>query len=178
VLLSDDACAGSDVLGTAYALAAAIKKTGFDLVVTGTQSTDAITGELPGALAEFLGIPGLTYVRKLEVEGTTLNAEREADTGYLKVSAPLPALVSVTKSIAEPRYPSLKGIMGAKKKTIAPLTVAELALERPIGADGAKTEVIGLTEPAARGKGKVVEVSDGADGARVILEFLREKKLV
>jgi electron transfer flavoprotein beta subunit len=178
VLVSDEGCAGSDVIGTAYALAAAIKKTGFDLVITGTQSTDAITGELPGALAEFLGVPGLTYARKLEVEGTTVKAERETDTGYLNVTAPLPALVSVTKSIAEPRYPSLKGIMGAKKKTIAPLTLADLALDRPAGAAGAKTELIGLTDPPVRGKGKVVEVADGAEGARVILEFLREKKLV
>ena len=178
VLVSDEGCAGSDVLGTAYALAAAIKKTGFDLVVTGTQSTDAITGELPGALAEFLGVPGLTYLRKVEVDGSTVKAERETDTGYLKVSVPLPALVSVTKSIAEPRYPSLKGIMGAKKKTIAPLGLADLALDRPIGSAGAKAELVALTDPPARSKGKVVEVADGAEGARVILEFLREKKLV
>jgi electron transfer flavoprotein beta subunit len=178
VLLSDEGCAASDVYGTAYALAAAIKKTGFDLVVCGTQSTDAITGELPGALAEFLGVPGLTYVRKLEVDGTTVKAERETDTGYLKVSVPLPALVSVTKSIAEPRYPSLKGIMGAKKKTIAPLTLADLALDRPVGSDGAKTELVALTDPPVRGKGKIVEVADGAEGARVIVEFLREKKLI
>jgi electron transfer flavoprotein beta subunit len=178
VLLSDEGCAGSDVYGTAYALAAAIKKTGFDLVVCGTQSTDAITGEMPGALAEFLGVPGLTYVRKLEVDGTTVKAERETDMGYLKVSVPLPALVSVTKSIAEPRYPSLKGIMGAKKKTIAPLTLADLALDRPVGSDGAKTELVALTDPPVRGKGKIVEVADGAEGARVIVEFLREKKLI
>ncbi len=178
VMLSDEGCAGSDVYGTAYALAATIKRTGFDLVVTGTQSTDAITGELPGALAEFLGVPGLTYVRKLEAEDSSVKAERETDTGYLKVSVPLPALVSVTKSIAEPRYPSLKGIMGAKKKTIAPLSLADLALDRPIGGDGAKTEVVALAEPPPRGKGKVVEVADGAEGARVIVEFLRERKLI
>jgi electron transfer flavoprotein beta subunit len=178
VLVSDPGCAGSDVYGTAYALAAAIKKTGFDLVLCGTQSTDAITGELPGALAEFLGVPGLTYVRKFEVEGTTLKAERETDNGYLKVSVALPALVSVTKSINEPRYPSLKGIMGAKKKTIAPLTLADLALDRPIGTAGAKTELMSLADPPPRGKGKVVEVADAAEGARVIVEFLREKKLL
>jgi electron transfer flavoprotein beta subunit len=110
IMISDPAAEGSDVWGTAYVLAQAIRKAGFDLVVTGTQSTDAITGELPGALAEYLGVPGVTYVRKVEVDGTTLRAERETDNGYARVSAPLPALVSVTKSIAEPRYPSLKGI--------------------------------------------------------------------
>ena len=178
VLVSDEGLAGSDVLGTARALAAALKKTGFDLVVTGTQSTDAITGELPGTLAELLGIPGLTYLRKLEVEGSTVRAERETDTGFLKVSAPLPVLASVTKSIAEPRYPSLKGIMGAKKKTIAALALGELGLEQPVGLEGAKAELVGLSDPPARGKGKVVEVADGAEGARVVFEFLREKKLV
>jgi electron transfer flavoprotein beta subunit len=178
VMVSDPGCEGSDVHGTALALAAAIKKTDFDLVLCGTQSTDAITGELPGALAEFLRVPGLTNVRKLEVDGTTLRAERETDTGYLKVSAPLPALVSVTKSINEPRYPSLKGIMGAKKKTIAPLSLADLGLGEPIGTAGAKTELVSLADPPPRGKGKVVQVTDGAEGARVIVEFLREKKLI
>ena len=178
VMLSDPGCEGSDVQGTAFALSRVIAKNGFDLVVCGTQSTDAITGEVPGALAEFLGVPGLTYLRKLEIDGTMIRAERETDSGYQKVTATLPALVSVTKSMNEPRYPSLKGIMGAKKKTIAPLTLAELALDRPIGTDGAKTELVALTDPPARGKGKVVEVADGAEGAKVIVDFLREKKLI
>jgi len=178
VLLSDPGCAGSDVWGTAYALAGVIKKHGFDLVICGSQSTDAGTGELPGALAESLGVPGVTYARKLELEGTTLRVERETDTGYQKLSAPLPALVSVTKSINEPRYPSLKGIMGAKKKTIAALSLADLALDRPIGSDGAKTELVALADPPARGKARIVEVADGADGARVIVEFLKDRKLI
>jgi electron transfer flavoprotein beta subunit len=120
----------------------------------------------------------LTYARKLELDGTTVRVERETDTGYQKISAPLPALVSVTKSANEPRYPSLKGIMGAKKKTIAALTLAELALDRPIGGDGAKTELIELADPPARGKARIVEAADGADGARIIVEFLKEKKLI
>jgi electron transfer flavoprotein beta subunit len=178
VLLSDPTCAGSDVWGTAYALAAMIKRNGFDLVVCGTQSTDAGTGEVPGALAEYLGVPGLTYARKLELDGSSVRVERETDTGYQTVSAPLPALVSVTKSINEPRYPSLKGIMGAKKKTIAVLSAADLALDRPIGGDGAKTEVTALSDPPSRGKARIVEAADGADGARIIVEFLQEKKLI
>jgi len=178
VMLSDPGCEGSDVLGTAYALAGVIRKIGFELVLCGTQSTDAITGELPGALAEFLGVPGLTYARKVDVDGTMVVAERETDNGYLKVRVPLPALVSVTKSANEPRYPSLKGIMGAKKKTIAMLTLGELALERPVGTDGAKTELVALMDPPVRGKGRIVNAADGAEGAKIILEFLREKKLV
>ena len=178
VLLSDAGCAGSDVWDTAFALAALIKKNGFDLVICGTQSTDAGTGELPGALTEYLGVPGLTYARTLELDGTTVRVERETDAGYLKISAPLPALVSVTKSINEPRYPSLKGIMGAKKKTIAALALADLALGRPIGGDGAKTELLALADPPVRGKARIVEAADGAEGARIIVEFLREKKLI
>ena len=178
VMLSDAGLEGSDVWGTAYAMAAALKKTGVDLVVCGTQSTDAITGEVPGVLAEYLGVPGLTYLRKLEVDGTTVRGERETDTGFQKVSASLPALVSVTKSINEPRYPSLKGIMGAKKKTIAPLALADLGLDRAVGSDGAKTELVALAAPPARGKGRTATAADGAEGAQIIVDFLKEKKLL
>jgi len=178
VMLADAGLEGSDVAGTAYAMAQAIKKTAFDLVVCGTQSTDAITGEVPGALAEYLGVPGLTNLRKLECDGTTVRGERETESGYQRVSAPLPALVSVTKSINEPRYASLKGIMGAKKKTIATLGVGELALDRPIGVEGAKTELLEMSAATARGKGQTVQASDGSDGARIIVEFLKEKKLL
>jgi electron transfer flavoprotein beta subunit len=178
VMMSDARLEGSDVWGTAYVLARALKTIGFDLVLCGTQSTDAITGELPGALAENLGVPGLTYVRQLECDGTAVHAQRETDVGYLAVSVGIPALVSVTKAINEPRYPSLKGIMGAKRKEIRSLTVGDLGLERAVGSDGAKTEVLELSAPPARGQGRVVAARDGADGARIILEFLKEKKLV
>jgi electron transfer flavoprotein beta subunit len=178
LMISDPQAEGSDVWGTAYALAKAIKQAGFDLVVTGTQSTDAITGELPGALAEYLGVPGVTYARKVDIEGSTLHAERETDNGYARVSAPLPALVSVTKSIAEPRYPSLKGIMGAKKKTIAVQSLAEAGVDVPIGSAGARTELLELATPAARGKGEVFEAADAVAGASKIVAFLRERKLV
>jgi electron transfer flavoprotein beta subunit len=129
-------------------------------------------------LAEFLDIPGLTYVRKLEVEGTTVRAQRETETGYQRVRVQLPALVSVTKSINQPRYPSLKGIMAAKKKTIVAQTLAEIGFDRPVGNDGAKTEVIALAAPPQRGRGRVVNVADGDEGARVIVEFLKERQLL
>jgi electron transfer flavoprotein beta subunit len=178
IMISDPAAQGSDVWGTAYALAKTIEKAGFDLVISGTQSTDAITGELPGALAEYLGVPGVTYVRKLDVEGTTVKAERETDNGYARVSTELPALVSVTKSIAEPRYPSLKGIMGAKKKTIAVQTLADSGVDKPVGSEGARTELTSVSTPAARGKGEVFEAADAVAGAQKIIDFLRERKLV
>ena len=178
VMLSDPKLENSDIAVTAYVLAAGLKKIGFDLVVCGTQSTDAITGEAPGMLAEYLGVPGLTYVRKLESDGNTIKAQRETDTGYLEISVPAPALVSVTKAIAEPRYPSLKGIMGAKKKEIKVLSLSDLNVDRAVGTDGAKTEVLELSSPPARQKGRVVTVADGAEGAKVVFEFLREKKLI
>ena len=178
LMLSDAKAEGTDVWGTAYALAQAIKKAGFDLVLCGTLSTDSTTGELPGALAEYLGVPGITYVRKLEVDGTTLRAERETDNGYTKVSAELPALVSVTKSANDPRYPALKGIMGAKKKTILVQSLADSGVEKPIGSDGARTELTNASTPSARGKGEVFEAGDAVAGAQKILDFLRERKLV
>ncbi len=178
VMLSDPGFAGSDVWGTAYALSAGIRKTGFDLVITGTQSTDAITGELPGALAEYLGVPGLTYARKIEITDGRVRVQRETETGYQTVSAPLPALVSITKSAAEPRFASLKGIMGAKKKEIAILRVADLELAKPVGGDGAKVELVELATPPARGKGRSVTAADAADGAKQIVDFLKERSLL
>ena len=115
VMLSDAGLAGSDVWGTAYAMAAALKKGGFDLVLCGTQSTDANTGEVPGMLAEYLGVPGITYLRTFVVEDGVVRGERETETGYQKVSAKLPALISITKSIHEPRYPSLKASWARRK---------------------------------------------------------------
>jgi electron transfer flavoprotein beta subunit len=178
VMLSDEAFAGSDVWGTAYVLAAGLKKTGFDLVLCGTQSTDAITGDVPGMVAEFLGIPALTYARELTVADGRLRVKRETDTGYQMVSGPLPALASVTKSANEPRYPSLKGIMGAKRKEIRTFAAADLELAKPFGAAGARTEVVSLATPAAREKGRVHTAADAADGARAIVEFLRQRSLL
>ena len=178
VMISDDALAGSDMWGTAVALAAAIKAQSPDIVLTGTQSTDAISGDLPGMLAEKLGFPGLTYARKLEVADGRARVQRETDNGYMTISAPLPALVSITKSANEPRYPSLKGIMGAKKKEIKQLVAADLGLTVAVGTDGAKAKLINVATPPVRGKGRIEKAADGADGARIIVEFLKERKFL
>ncbi len=178
VMLSDEALAGSDVWATAYAAAAAIKAGGFDLVICGTQSTDAATGEFPGALAEYLGVPGLTYLREIAIADGRVRGKRETDTGYQTVSAPLPALASMTKSANEPRYPSLKGIMGAKKKEIRAISLADLSLALPAGGDGAKTELIDFATPPGRAKGRTVQAADGLEGARAVVEFLKERKLI
>lgn len=178
VMLSDDALAGSDLWGTAVVLAAAIRQLAPDLVVCGTQSTDAQSGDLPGMLAEKLAFPGLTYARALEVADGRVRVKRETETGYMTISAPLPALVSVTKSANEPRYPSLKGIMGAKKKPIEQKSAADLGLSVAVGSDGAKAQLVDLATPPVRGKGQVATAADGADGARTIVAFLQERKLL
>jgi electron transfer flavoprotein beta subunit len=178
VMVSDDTLAGSDLWGTAVALAAAIKAQSPDIVLMGTQSTDAISGDLPGMIAEKLGLPGLTYARKLDVADGRVRVQRETDNGYMTISAPLPAVVSVTKSANEPRYPSLKGIMGAKKKEITQLTAADLALTVAVGADGARAKLVNVATPPVRGKGRVEVAADGADGARIIVDFLKERKFL
>ena len=178
-MLSDDAIGGSDTMSTAYLLALALKTIGFDLVLTGTQSTDAINSIVPAAVAQHLGIPALTYAKKLTVADGTLEIQRETDSGYWRVVAPLPALVSVTKGINEPRYPTLKGIMGAKKKEVAALTLAGIGAQpERIGDAGAKTRVDSFAAVGARAKGEVFQASDPKEGARKIMDFLIQKKLI
>jgi electron transfer flavoprotein beta subunit len=179
VLLSDDAIGGSDTMATAYALAQAIKNNGFDLVLSGTQSTDAACSVVPAAIAEHLDVPCVTYVKKLTVAGGAIEAQRETESGYLKVKAPLPALVSVTKSINEPRYPTLKGIMGAKKKEIKTPALADIGADpAKLGDAGAKTQVESFAPVGARQKGTVINANDPKEGAKQILDFLIAKKVV
>jgi len=178
VLLSDAGLEGSDVWATAYAISHALKKVGFDLLIVGGLSDDGSTGATPGAIAEYLQTPLVTNVRKADVTGATLKLERETDTGYQDVVAPLPCVMTTALTFGEPRYASLKGIMGAKKKTIAPLNVSELGLSEAVGSGGSKTELLAFAPPPARGKGTVVEAADAAQGAQAIFDFLKERKLV
>jgi electron transfer flavoprotein beta subunit len=178
VLLADAALEGSDVWATAYAVAAALRKLEFDLLIVGGLTDDSSTGAVPGALAEHLGLPCVTNARKVDLVGAELEVERETDVGYQTVRTPLPALLTTALTFGEPRYASLKGIMGAKKKTIATTSLADLALQLPVGESGSKTQLRGFAPPAPRGKGRTVEAADGEAGARAIFEFLQEKKLV
>ncbi|HVN68025.1 MAG TPA: electron transfer flavoprotein subunit beta/FixA family protein [Candidatus Binatia bacterium] len=178
VVLSDPGLEGSDVWASAYAIAAGLRKLDFDLLIVGGLTDDSSTGAVPGALAEHLGLPCVTNARKIEIAGGGLEVERETDSGYQTVRAPLPALLTTALTFGEPRYASLKGIMGAKKKTIAATSLADLALDLPVGASGSKTELRSFAPPPTRGKGVTIEASDGAAGAKAIFDFLREKKLV
>ena len=147
-------------------------------MIVGGLTDDGSTGAVPGALAEHLGLPCVTNARKVDIADGKLHVERETDSGYQNVSGPLPSLLTTALTFGEPRYASLKGIMGAKKKTIATLTVADLGLDRPSVTSGSKTILETFAPPPARGKGEVVEAADGAAGAQVIFDFLKEKKLV
>jgi electron transfer flavoprotein beta subunit len=178
VLLSDAGLEGSDVWATSYAMAHALKKTGYDLLIVGGLSDDGSTGATPGAIAEHLGAPLVTNARKAEIADGKVTIERETDTGYQDVVAPLPCVVTTALTFGEPRYASLKGIMGAKKKTIVALTVADLGITEAVGTAGSKTELLSFAPPPARGKGKVVEAADAASGAQAIFDFLKERKLV
>lgn len=178
LLLADPALEGSDAWATAYALAGAIRKNGFDLVLCGTQSTDAISGILPGMLGEMLGVPALTAVREIAIDGDRLRVKRETERGYQVASAQLPALAGVAKSANTPRYPALKGIMGAKKKEIRVVGLADLGLAEAAGGAGARTEVLALAAPPAREKGRTHTASDAADGARAVADFLKQRGLL
>jgi electron transfer flavoprotein beta subunit len=139
VHLLDDALAGSDTLGTAKALAAAIRKQQFDLVICGTESSDSYSGIVPVQLAELLGLPALTFANRVSVDGSALTIHRQSVSGYSVCMAELPALVSVTSGINEPRYPQLKGIMAARKVEIQRHTAADLGLSPgDVGESGAR----------------------------------------
>jgi len=173
----DDALAGSDTLGTAKVLAAAIKKESFDLVLTAAESSDSYSGIVHGQLARLLGIPPLTFAKEIAVDGKKIIIKRQSLSGYDVCEAELPALIAVASGINEPRYPQLKGIMAAKKKEIKKYTAADLGLgPDQVGASGAKEKVLSLGRPPAREAGKVV--TDEGEGGKQIADFLAELKVL
>jgi electron transfer flavoprotein beta subunit len=171
VLVSDDALAGSDLLGTAKALAGALAKEGADIVLFGQQSADGGGACLWSAVAEHLRSPVISQVSELTLDGTALTGKRQTEFGYDTIRAPLPAVIAVSDAINTPRYPSLKGIMGAKKKPQEALGAADVG-----GAEGSGTTVEGLNAPPARGDARKIE--DDGSAAEQIVEFLAEKRLI
>ncbi len=177
VLVSDPALAGSDVQGTAYALSEALKTLGADLVVFGVRSTDGETGCVPAAVAERMGLPLLSTLAKVEVDGSKVTVNRETEAGYVRLECPTPAVISVIKGINEPRFPSMKGIMTAKTKPVDTKDAAALSLDAgQIGSAGAKTKVLSGRAPEPRKAGEKLE-DDGA-GAAKIADYLSSNKLV
>jgi electron transfer flavoprotein beta subunit len=174
VLITDEALRGADVLVTARVLAAAIRRGPFDLVIGGVESTDGYTGSLPMAIAELLGVPSVTFARKLDVDGTTLRAERQTETGYDVVECPLPTVVTVTSGATEPRYPSLKGIMSAKQKLVDRLSATDLGLD---GDDTvASQSIVAVTDAPGKAAGEVIQA--GPDTAARIADFLADAKVI
>src|SRR6516225_2427794 len=167
VHLVDDALAGSDALGTSLALATVLGRIGFDLVILGSEATDARTGVMAAMLAERLGVPQLSLARKVQTDGTAISIQRQTDYGYDEVEATLPAVVSVVEKINEPRYPSFKGIMVAKKKPVETLSVADIGLDADAtGLGGSATAVADFAARPPRAAGVIVK-DDGDGGARV-----------
>jgi electron transfer flavoprotein beta subunit len=177
VHLVDDALAGSDALGTSAAIAQVLSRIGFDLVILGSESTDARTGVMAAMLAERLGVPQLSYAAKVETDGAAITIHRQTDYGYDKVEATLPAVLSVVEKINEPRYPSFKGIMAGKKKPVEVLNVAEAGIEpAQVGLASAATEVVSFAKRPPRQAGTIV--ADDGDGGEKAAEFLVAQKFI
>src|SRR5436305_8444876 len=177
VLVSDDAAAGSDLVATSKLIAAALERESADLVLFGQQASDADGAVLWAAVAERLRHPVVSQAAELSVDSGALRVKRQTEFGYDVIESPLPAVVAVSDAINEPRYPSLKGIMGAKKKPFETLTLADVGVDAgDAGEAGSKTEVLALGDPPARADARKIE--DDGNAAQAILDFLAEKRLV
>ena len=178
VHVSDDAIHGSDAVATSLVLAEAVKKIGdVDLVVTGMASTDGTMGVVPAMLAERLGLPAVTFASELSVDGGVATIRRDGDASTQTITATLPALVSVTDQINEPRYPSFKGIMAAKKKPVQSLTLADLGIDpATVGLATATSKVVDFAGRPPKGVG--VKVTDEGDGAEKLVGYLAAQKIV
>src|SRR3978361_1697478 len=173
----DDALHGSDAVQTSPLLAAALALLEYDPVRCGGEATDSQMSVMPALLAERLGIPQLSGARKLTVDGGTAKIERQTDAGYWAVEAPLPAIVSTWDTINEPRYPSFKGIMAAKKKPVETKSLADLGVDASsVGLAAATTQVLDFAgrRPQAQG----VKVNDEGDGAQQFVDYLAGQKIV
>ncbi len=177
ILVSDEALSGSDALSTAKVLAAAIRRAEPDLVIAATESTDGYTGTLPVQLAELLGMPSVTFAKRVSTDGAKVVVERQTEAGFDDVECPLPALVTVTAGVVEPRYPSFKGIMAAKSKPIDVLSLADLGIDpSKVGAAGARQEIVDVTVAEQRGAGEIVV--DEGDGAQRIVALLEQLRVI
>jgi electron transfer flavoprotein beta subunit len=175
--LVDDALHGSDAIATSAALAKVLEGRGFDLIVFGSESTDARMSVVPAMVAERLGLPQVTFAQKVEIDGAAVRIERQTDYGYDTVEASLPAVVSVVEKINEPRYPSFKGIMAAKKKEVSTLTLADIGVGGDeVGRDNAGSTVLSSTPKPPKTAGE--KVSDEGDGGTKIAEYLVAQKII
>ena len=179
VQLTDDALAGSDVCASGYALAQVLKREQPDLVLLGQQSDDGECYTMGAVVADHLQMPSLTQVIQIDVSDGKLRCERQAEYGYDTVEVELPAVISVGDAINEPRYPSLKAIMGAKKKPLDKLSATEAQIEASrVGEGGSRTKVLALNPPPAKEKGTIIEDEDTNETVERIVAWLDERKLL
>ncbi|HEX6947038.1 MAG TPA: electron transfer flavoprotein subunit beta/FixA family protein [Acidimicrobiia bacterium] len=171
VIVDDQSLRGADAFTTAKVLAAVIGKEGFDLVIAGTESTDGYAGVVPQMLAEMLGVPALTYATSVEASGDQVKIDRQTTTGYDVVTSSLPAVISVTAGVVEPRYPTFKGIMDAKKKPVETLTLSDLGIEADVAQ--AVTDVSPAPERQAGRK-----IEDDGSAHLAVIELLEQKKVI
>ncbi len=171
VIVDDEGLRGSNALTTARVLAAAIASEEFDLVIAGTESTDGYSGVVPQMLAELLEAPALTYATKVEASEGSVTIHRQTASGYDVVTGPMPAVVSVTAGVVEPRYPTFKGIMDAKKKPVENRTLSDLGVD--IATD---QKVVSITDTAERTAGRKIE--DEGDAHNEIVALLEERKVI
>lgn len=171
IIIEDGDLRGADALTTSRVLAAAIEREGFDLVIAGTESTDGYSGVIPQMLAEHLGTPALTYAKHVDIGDGTVTINRQTNDGYDVVTADLPAVVSVTAGAVEPRYPTFKGIMDAKKKPVEHLTLTDLGVET-----SADQKVVSISDAPERAAGQKVE--DDGEAYQAIVGLLEEKKVI
>src|SRR5690242_11942808 len=177
--LTDDVLAGSDVNGTGYALAKVLESESPDLVLLGQQSDDGECYTIGAVVADHLGMPSLTQVIKIDVQDGGLRCERQAEYGYDTVQVELPAVISVGDAINEPRYPSLKAIMGAKKKPLDAKSAGDVGIEAgKVGEEGSQTKVLALNPPPAKEAGEIIEDEDTNETVEKIVAWLDERKLI
>jgi electron transfer flavoprotein beta subunit len=177
IQITDPALAGSDAVSTARVLAAVLKKEGADIIFCSTESTDGYTGMVPGGIAEFLGIPQLTFAREITVEGQKAIIKRVIPTGYQTVETQLPAVVTIASGSFEAIYPTMKGIMGARKKPLRQVGLTELGIDATqVGESGARERVVEVGKAEARAAGQIVK--DEGNGAQVIADFLQRYQLL
>jgi electron transfer flavoprotein beta subunit len=174
VLVSDEALAGADALATAKVLASVIARSAFDVVIAGVESTDGYTGTMPATLAELLGVPQVTFARSIEAASDHVEVQRQTADGYHVVHCPFPVLITVTAGANEPRYPSFKGIMAAKRKPLEQLSLVDLGLGE--GDVAPAQTVVDVTAAEERKAGEVV--TDDGSAAERIADFLLASKVI
>jgi electron transfer flavoprotein beta subunit len=177
--LTDEALAGSDVCATGYALARVLEAESPDLVLLGQQSDDGECYTIGAVVADHLKMPSLTQVIRIDIQDARLRCERQAEYGYDTVDVELPAVISVGDAINEPRYPSLKAIMGAKKKPLDTKSTGDVGIEADrVGEKGSRTEVLAINPPPEKEPGEIIEDEDTNETVEKIIAWLEEKKLI